>query len=295
MDRSGIVFLGSGPEIFVALKEIYSEGLVKGFGTHITNKRGAYDTINFCTQRSIPIINSVEEAINLQPKFIFMISYPALIKEFYLDRCDFVNLHSALLPKYRGIHGGTWAMINGESKQGYTIHKVDSGIDSGPIYYQKYFDIDINENINYVRNLVKEDIMHNIKKILLSIYNNKLKSYEQNHNESIYVCRRTQDDSLIDWTDTAFNIHNKIRALAPPYTMGAYTFYKGTKFYITKSHFFKSTNYISKSGQIVNIDENGFYVKCGDATLLIKEVFFENQLKKANLVFDKVGNKFDNI
>jgi methionyl-tRNA formyltransferase len=44
-----------------------------------------------------------------------------------------INIHAAILPFYRGIHGGIWAQINGEEFLGSTCHVIDSGIDSGPI------------------------------------------------------------------------------------------------------------------------------------------------------------------
>ena len=48
------------------------------------------------------------------------------------------NLHVGITPKYRGVHGGYWALVNGEPEHfGITLHQVDSGIDSGNVIAQK--------------------------------------------------------------------------------------------------------------------------------------------------------------
>jgi folate-dependent phosphoribosylglycinamide formyltransferase PurN len=49
----------------------------------------------------------------------------------------FVNVHAGITPLYRGVHGGYWALANGEPDRcGVTVHVVDEGIDTGSILYQ---------------------------------------------------------------------------------------------------------------------------------------------------------------
>jgi folate-dependent phosphoribosylglycinamide formyltransferase PurN len=49
----------------------------------------------------------------------------------------FINMHAGITPKYRGVHGGYWAMANGDAPHaGVTVHLVDAGIDTGGVLYQ---------------------------------------------------------------------------------------------------------------------------------------------------------------
>ncbi|MEA3490829.1 MAG: formyl transferase [Campylobacterota bacterium] len=57
-----------------------------------------------------------------------------------LDSLDkpFVNTHAGITPKYRGVHGGYWALVNDDAEHcGVTIHLVDRGIDTGEVLYQE--------------------------------------------------------------------------------------------------------------------------------------------------------------
>jgi methionyl-tRNA formyltransferase len=49
----------------------------------------------------------------------------------------FINTHAGITPKYRGVHGGYWALVNKDAVNcGVTVHLVDSGIDTGGVLYQ---------------------------------------------------------------------------------------------------------------------------------------------------------------
>ncbi|WP_421977760.1 methionyl-tRNA formyltransferase [Roseivirga seohaensis] len=290
MNKEGIIFLGSGEEILLALQKMNNLGLAKGFGAHESNKSSARESIDFCKRNSIPVINSLESAIALNPRFVFMLSYPLLIKKEHLDQCLFVNMHGALVPRYRGIHGGTWAMVNGESQQGYTIHKVDEGIDSGPIFFQGKVTVGVSENINQVRQKIRNHFNCNIERVLREVYDGIAKATEQKEEQAIYVCRRTKKDGLIDWFKTSWEIHNLIRALTPPYTQGAYSHYKDKELVLTKSVYKKLPEYIGVPGQVVaNFKEQGVLIKTGDSALLVTEVCLEGKVVHPSTLFNTVG------
>ena len=64
----------------------------------------------------------------------------------YIDKFrKLINIHNAPLPKYRGVNPVNWALKNGEKNHGVTIHKIEAGIDSGPILNQVFFPIDANK------------------------------------------------------------------------------------------------------------------------------------------------------
>lgn len=209
------------------------------------------DLVKFCREKNISLLENGFEIPNQAPTHVFMCSYPKLIPEDLLEKVHFLNMHGALLPSYRGIHGGTWAIINGERYHGYTIHKVDKGIDSGPVYYQGRIETSINEDVNSIRDRIYKHFAENSYEVFERIFSGKLIPVPQEEESAKYVCKRYPQDGKICWKETAWNVHNLIRALAPPYTEGAFTYYKEKPLFITKSYFSQSPSYISIPGQVV--------------------------------------------
>ena len=74
-----------------------------------------------------------------------------IISERILAATDavFLNTHVGITPRYRGVHGGYWALVSGdESHCGVTVHLVDAGIDTGGVLYQDTIEIGPDDNID---------------------------------------------------------------------------------------------------------------------------------------------------
>ena len=62
-------------------------------------------------------------------------------------KATFINMHVGITPKYRGVHGGYWALVNDDDENfGVTIHLVDAGVDTGSILYQKNISVTGKDN-----------------------------------------------------------------------------------------------------------------------------------------------------
>ncbi|MFZ1528699.1 MAG: formyl transferase [Ferruginibacter sp.] len=63
--------------------------------------------------------------------------------------CNIINTHAGITPKYRGVHGAYWAMVNGDAAHnGVTVHYVNAGIDTGDIIYQSLIKPAANDNFS---------------------------------------------------------------------------------------------------------------------------------------------------
>lgn len=84
----------------------------------------------------------------LEPELIAVAAYGKLLPPEVLElpKLGCVNVHSSLLPKYRGAAPINWAILNGEDKTGVTIMYMAEGLDTGDILAQRSTPIDINEN-----------------------------------------------------------------------------------------------------------------------------------------------------
>jgi methionyl-tRNA formyltransferase len=138
------------------------------------------------------------------------------------------NVHAALLPQYRGAAPINWAVINGETVTGVTTFFIDKEIDTGRIILQKRFPIGIDDNVEMVydglEKLGAEAAIETVVKILegngraqsisqseMAIETGPLKPAPKIHKET---CR-------INWQQTAKQIHDFVRGLAP--VPGAWT------------------------------------------------------------------------
>ena len=116
-------------------------------------------------------INNLYKIKNL---IFISIEYETIIDITKFLSMELFNFHFSLLPKYRGCHTNFFQIFNGEKVSGVTLHKIDNGIDTGPIVDSIKFNIDRNTNafknyhklMSYSLKLLKK----NFKKIILKKY-----------------------------------------------------------------------------------------------------------------------------
>lgn len=235
------------------------------------------------------IIQDYHHACELPIDLVLLYSFAPLIDQESLDKKPFINIHYALLPRFRGFHGFIWSMINGEEKMGYTVHKVDVGIDSGDIYFQYAIEVDECMNINDVRTILDQHLTENIGEYLTLIESKHQQSVPQDESQAIYVTRRKPEDGQIDWTWTSRQISNFIRALTPPTTPGAFTFFKGEILIITHATFLDTPSYFFTAGKVAAFDGNSVLVKCGDKMLKVIEVIYHEKICYPAEIIKSVG------
>jgi methionyl-tRNA formyltransferase len=288
--KTRIAVLGFGKEINSFIRKMHKLINIVVYVVPDKYISEAIETINFCEKENILIKHSHLDLIDLEIDFAFMISYSPLIEESYLKKIKFINMHGALIPEYRGLHGGTWAIINGEKHHGYSIHEVDEGIDSGPVYHQGKIESSLEDTVISIRKKILEKFESEIEQVFRNIINSKISPIHQEEINAKYVCRRKPEDGKIEWNDNALNIHNLVRALTPPYTPGAFTFWKGEPIYIASSEYIEYPPYISTPGQVVaKYPKRGVLVKCKDRPLLIKDIIYEGIEMNAYNLFKTVG------
>ena len=119
----------------------------------------------------------------------------------YLHRSyKILNIHLAPLPRYRGRHPLQWALINGETRYGVTIHEINDDWDDGPIYWQRMIDVREGWSARELREALFVHVEHDIVALLEELPT--LEPIVNNASEGSYIPRRGPADSLIeDWAD----------------------------------------------------------------------------------------------
>ena len=98
---------------------------------------GDNDLAGLATAHNIPVLNSLDELPECD--FLYSVQYHEILKQEHINKATklAVNLHMAPLPEYRGSNQFSFAIIEGRSEFGTTIHQMDARIDHGDILFQK--------------------------------------------------------------------------------------------------------------------------------------------------------------
>lgn len=126
------------------------------------------------------------------------------------------NLHSSLLPKYRGAAPINWAIINGEKETGVTTFFLKHEIDTGDIIFQEKTAIGENENVGSLYARLMDIGAKLVLKTVQEIEKGTVVTHPQNFNADVpHAPKIFRENCKIDWNKNTSVIHNFIRGLSP--------------------------------------------------------------------------------
>jgi len=186
-----------------------------------------------------------------------------------------LNLHTSLLPKYRGAAPINWALINGESVTGVSVIKMTKEMDAGPVIASEKVNIESQDN---AVSLSEKLVILGVKLlvgVISNIKNNNFSLHQQDESQVSYARKLKKEDGLIDWSMSAAMINNKIRGcLGWP---GCYTIYRGKTLKIISAAI-EAANTI-EPGRVLRATKAGLLIQCGKDALLAKELQLESGKK----------------
>ena len=163
----------------------------------------------------IPIIN-LEEVYEFHDAIFLSLEFDRIIKPSLFKTNFLYNIHFSLLPAYKGMYTSALPLINAESETGVTLHKIDSGIDTGDIISQKKIKISENDT---ARKLYLKYINEGTKLVienLSSLINDNYKSFPQSSLGSSYFGKNSIDynNLKIYYRKSAFQVVNQLKAFS---------------------------------------------------------------------------------
>ncbi|MGG4662300.1 bifunctional UDP-4-amino-4-deoxy-L-arabinose formyltransferase/UDP-glucuronic acid oxidase ArnA [Providencia vermicola] len=178
----------------------------------------------------------IERIREMKPDVIFSFYYRDMLSEELLAIAPkgAFNLHGSLLPKYRGRAPINWALLNGESETGVTLHKMVAKADAGDIIAQEKVTITDTDTGLTLHAKVREAAEVLLDKTLPLIEAGSYKAVAQDESQATYFGRRTAEDGQIDWNRSAKEINCLIRAVTEPYP-GAFTYLGARKMVIWRA------------------------------------------------------------
>lgn len=176
-----------------------------------------------------------------------------------------INVHASLLPKYRGAAPIHYAVLNGDEKTGVTIMYMEKEMDAGNIISQREIainDEDDTGNLFEKLSLVGRDLLMDT---LPAIFAGENESIVQNEDEVTFSPMISKEQEKIDWTLTAREVFNHIRALRP--APGAYTILEDQRFKIWAAEVMEDDT-SAEPGTIIFADTKEMFVACGEGSVL---------------------------
>ncbi len=208
------------------------------------------------------LVAKLEEAApELILSFYFRHLLPAEVLE--LPRLGAFNVHGSLLPKYRGRAPVNWAVLNGETETGATLHVMTGKADAGDIVDQEKVEIGPDDSALQVQRRVTAAAVEILKRRIEELKAGTAPRRPQDESQATKFPRRRPEDGLIDWSQSAQRVHNLVRAVAHPFP-GAYTYVFGAgKTYVWKTRLPHLGAHDTFPGQ-VRREEGRLLVACGD-------------------------------
>ena len=204
----------------------------------------------------------------LRPDFVFSFYFRSMIGANLLNaaRLGALNIHGSMLPRYRGRAPVNWAILHGERETGATLHYMNARADAGDIVDQLAVPILENDEARDIFGKVTVSAEIILARSLPGLIAGTAPRLPQQLQAGQYFGRRRPEDGRIDWAAGARDIHNLVRAVAPPFP-GAFGQIDGQRWMIHKTRVEPRTIEPSARARLFGADGH-CYVACRDGGVL---------------------------
>lgn len=208
-----------------------------------------------------------------------VVAYGQILSQSFLDSFRFgcVNIHSSLLPRWRGAAPMQRAIMAGDKETGVSLQKIVKKLDAGDVIAEKRIPLPLDMGATQLYNQLSELGSSLLVKDLKEFLMGTRKAWAQEESQVTHAAKILKDEAFIDWSRSAFEIHNKIRGL----DMGgpfATTLYQGKNLKLHKSCYVELSTQ-TPAGEIVDVTKESFKVACGENQLEILSVQPESKAR----------------
>ncbi len=239
--------------------------------------------LNIYKPASVNHPSFLENLQSLGLDIILVFSFGQILSEQLLSipKLGCINIHTSLLPKYRGASPICAAIMAGDPYTGISIMQMEKGLDSGPVYQQ--FEVRISNNIYahelelQLANLAADKICDSI----INIVNAKLEAVAQDNTNASYAKKIKKEDGFVVWSRDAKDIERQVRAYSN--WPGAWFLLEmqnkpGKKIIITEASVKEYNSKLNHPpGTIIQADKSGWTIACGANALSINKLIPEGK------------------
>lgn len=204
----------------------------------------------------------------LKPELIVVAAYGRILPDDILafppKGC--INVHSSLLPKYRGAAPINWAILNGERETGVTIMHMASELDAGDIISSTETEIGTNETAQELYTRLAELGAGLLVKTIDDLAAGRASRTVQDHANATLAPMLSRELSPINWNRPAEDLHNQVRGLLP--WPAAVTVLGGIRCKIFLTHL-DQEKAGKPAGTVLDAGKGGIKIACGGDTVLV--------------------------
>lgn len=228
---------------------------------------------------AVPNVNQPEILAQIeaaQPDLLVVAAFGQLLGDKLLQMAPFgaVNIHTSLLPEYRGAAPAQRALMDGRSKTGVTLMQVVKKLDAGDIIAQAEYEIALEDDcgslLQSLMTLGADLLLENLPRIFAG----GLQTIPQDEALATYAAKITAADELLEWPRQAEELFNQLRGLLPE--TSAYTWYKEGEAWqrlkIWRMEVAEAWGNAAAPGTVFGADADGLLVAAGEGTLRLQEV-----------------------
>ncbi len=211
----------------------------------------------------------------LQADAFVVVAYGQILppRVLVMPRLGCINVHGSLLPAYRGAAPIQWAIAKGELETGITTMLMNEGMDTGDMLLKSSVPILPDQTFSELADTLAPLGANLLVETLLKLEAKALTPLPQDDSLATYAPLLTKANFSLDWTGSAQDLHNQIRAFSPQ----CFTYYEGQRLKIIRSTPISDQDLPvmagSQPGTIFHLSKPiGFWVQTGSGPLLITEV-----------------------
>ena len=243
--------------------------------------------INFRNPISLDSREEFEIFKELSPDLAVVVAYGQIIPKNFLGitKFGFINIHASLLPKWRGAAPIQRAIMNGDTKTGVSIMRIEEKLDGGPVLSAKELDLDQTTTYGEIEKKLSELGASVLIESLKKIENGKAKFVDQVHSEATYAKKIDKTETKINWNLDANEVIRHIHGLSP--NPGAWFEYENERFKVLRA------NKSSATGKPGSVLDEELTIGCKSDSIRILEIQRQGKNKQTTKEF-LLGNKIVN-
>jgi methionyl-tRNA formyltransferase len=211
----------------------------------------------------------VATAAAFKPDFLFSFYYRYMLDKAWLDvpRRGALNMHGSLLPKFRGRAPVHWAILKGESATGASLHYMVEKPDAGALVDQESVPILENDTALDVSFKVAGAAAQVLRRSLPLLVAGRAAARPLDLAAGSYFGRRRPEDGRIDWRCNARQVHDLVRAVAPPFP-GAFTEVNGCRLAVLETRLDAHPARFAGQAPCLYAEDGGWFADCADGRRL---------------------------
>jgi len=212
----------------------------------------------------------ISQIQGLRPDLVAVAAYGQILPKALLEipRHGCLNVHTSLLPRYRGAAPIQWAILHGDAETGVTIMKMDEGMDTGDILTQEKTAIIPADNAQTLHDRLATMGADLLVRTIPAYVSGAITPQPQPSERVVLAPKIKKKDGLIDWTQPAHAVWNRVRGLVP--WPGAYAHLPGEgQRQVLKIWEAEPVDLSGSPGEVLEAQNSGIVVGCGKGALRI--------------------------